>query len=123
MTQLTFTLVPRREPSRQRPVLERLHQVLRRRGIDPEWRWKSAIHTKGWILPTPCLDIGDRLRIGPRPERPGIPATGAWDTLCAWHINAAQHCPEENYVYSYRQWVKRQGVTRFELPDDEGALK
>jgi hypothetical protein len=32
-TQLTLTLVPRREPSRQRPVLERLHQVLRRRGI------------------------------------------------------------------------------------------
>ncbi len=38
--------------------------------------------------------------------------------------NAAQHCPEENYGYSYRQFIKRQGVTRFELPeDDEGALK
>ncbi len=54
----------------------------------------------------------------------GTPATGAWDTLCAWHINAAQHCPEERYGYSCRQFVKRQGVTRFELPeDDEGAMK
>jgi hypothetical protein len=121
MTQLSFTFQPKPLPARQRPVLERLHQLLRRRGINPEWRWGG--HTKGWILPTPCLDVGDRLRIGPRPDRAGIPATGAWETLCAWHINAAKHCPDENYGYSHRQWVTRKGVTRFELPDDNDSAK
>lgn len=116
MSQLSFAFHPKPLPARQRPVLERLQQVLRRRGINCEWRWAPS--TRGWILPTPCLDVGERWRTGPRPDRPGLPATGAWETLCAWHVNAAQRCPDENYGYSYRQFVTRKGVTRFELPDE-----
>jgi hypothetical protein len=96
-TQLQLDLAPRRARARDTSPLERLRQVIRRRGINPEWR--GTPFKRGWILPLPCLDPGDRLRIGPRPERPGIPATGAWETLCAWHVNAAQHCPEETRAY------------------------
>ncbi|MDD2730384.1 hypothetical protein [Malikia sp.] len=85
---------------RETSPLERLRQIIRRKGIDPAWRG-AAFH-RGWIMPLPCLDPGDRLRIGPRPERPGLPASGAWETLCAWHVNAAKHCPEETRAYRER---------------------
>ncbi|MEN9420190.1 MAG: hypothetical protein RI988_3811 [Pseudomonadota bacterium] len=118
MKQQALDLHMRRAPRELSP-LERLQRVLRRRGIEPDWRWK--LPSRDWILPTPCLDVGDRLRTLPRPERWGIPATGAWETLCAWHVNAAQRCPEDRYGYSERVWVKRAGVTRFVLSDEAGA--
>lgn len=95
--QLTLDLPQPRARPRETSPLERLRQIIRRKGIDPAWRG-AALH-RGWILPLPCLDVGDRMRIVPRPDRAGIPATGAWETLCAWHVNAATHCPAETRAY------------------------
>lgn len=90
-SQLQLDLAPPRPRPRDTSPIERLHQILRRRNID---------HV--WILPLPALSGGDKGRIGPRPDRPGCPAYGAWETLCAWHVNAAQHCPEETRAYRER---------------------
>lgn len=97
-SQLQLDLAPPRPRPRDTAPLERLHQILRRRNIDPDWRYKP-FQRGVWILPLPALSGGDRGRIGPKPDRPGCPAYGAWETLCAWHVNAAQHCPERNRAY------------------------
>ena len=96
--QLELDLSARSTMPRDTSPIERLHQILSRRNIDPDWRYKP-FQRGGWILPLPSLSGGDRGRIGPRPDRPGLPAYGAWETLCAWHVNAAKHCPEETRAY------------------------
>lgn len=92
--QLQLDLPQPRTRPRDTSPLERLRQIIRRKSINPEWR--GASFTSEWILPLPCLDVGDRMRTG---QRPGTPASGTWGTLCAWHVNAAQHCPEETRAY------------------------
>jgi hypothetical protein len=94
---------PAKRSKAQVPVLERLHRVLQRRGIDPNWRRTPGTVRRSWILPLCGLDCGDRLRIGtPQPGERGLPAQGAWETLCAWHVNAADQCPEDRYDYAGR---------------------
>ena len=86
------------------PVLDRLQAQLRREGFDVDWRLHPGNTKAGRLLPVPSLDVGPRLRteelaLG---ERAGLPAQGAWETLCDWHINISEHCPEYRYGYAGR---------------------
>lgn len=96
--QLTLPLAPRRQRPRELPPIERLQALLRRRGIDPEWRLCPG-RPRGWILPMVGLDAGERHRTEPRGPWTGLPTQGCWEVLCAWHINAAHECPEDRYAY------------------------
>jgi hypothetical protein len=101
--QLALTFPPRRTPPRALQPIDRLQAVLKRRGFDPQWRQHPGDHKRGWLLPLPCLGVDQRLALDPLwPDR-GIPATGAYETLCGWHVNAAKHCPENRYGYSERK--------------------
>lgn len=100
--QLSLDLRATTRPGRQRTPMERLADLLRRRrGIDAHWRRNPSETTRRrlWIMPIVGLDVGDRLRTEPRSAATGMPAQGCWETVCAWHVNAAQHCPEDRWAY------------------------
>ena len=99
MTQLTLDLRQTRRPGREQRPIERLHALLRRRNINPTWRTDG--NHRMWILPLVGIDVGDRHRTEPRSADSSLPVQGVWETLCAWHVNAAPHCPE--VVPHYRE--------------------
>lgn len=99
MQQLELALAARRQDRHARPVVERLAAILRRRGIDTDWRKHPGDAKRGWILPLCGLDAGDRHRTEPRGPHSGLPAQGCWEILCAWHVNVAKQCPEDRYGY------------------------
>jgi hypothetical protein len=99
MEQLPLSFKARRPPPRAVPPIERLQAVLKRRGFDPLWRQHPGEHKRGWLLPLPCLGVGQRLALDPLDPDRGIAATGCYETLCGWHVNAATHCPEDRYAY------------------------
>ncbi len=89
-----------REPSVV-SVVQRLQAELVREGFDPHWRQHPGNTKGGWLLPLPSLDVGPRFRDICTGDK-GLPAQGLWETLCGWHINAAQHCPQERHAYAGR---------------------
>ncbi len=95
-SQLSLDLRVRPRPRDLLPI-ERLHAVLRRRGINPTWR--TDRNHRAWILPLIGIDVPHRHRTEPRGPHSSLPAQGCWETLCAWHNNAAPRCPEPSYAY------------------------
>lgn len=102
MGQLQLDLAPRRARARELPVIDRLKAIVRRHGLEPDWKgppMKWNCH----IMPLPCLGVpNDRRSLAPREPESGSPPQGSYETMCGWCTNFSDHPPEDRWAYMGR---------------------